>query len=351
MTKRFDGRDEPILDPDIPIIDSHHHLFDNPRLRYLFDDYLEDCRLGHRIVASVYIEANAFKRPDGPEALRPIGEIEFANGVAAMSASGLYGDLRACSAIAGNADFTLGDEIGWLLDRAMAAAPERFRSVRQIIVEHPSNVPFRTFFTGKPPSGTYHHPKFRDGVKQLALRGLHFEATGFHLQLPEIAKLADAFPNTIFILNHMTVAMGMEMGAQERVELAEDWRRSLREIARRPNVLCKIGGLGMPTWGFGFENRPDPIGYRELADVWRPYVESAVEIFGAHRCMLESNFPADSHSCGFVPIWNALKHIVSGYSASEKRQLFYKTAADTYRIDLTSLKMNDNPLDATVQLL
>jgi L-fuconolactonase len=345
MTKRLDGRDEPIIDPDIPIIDAHHHLFDFPSLRYMFDDYLADTQGGHRVVASVYVEAKAFMRADGPEGLRPLGEIEFANGVAAMSASGAYGDLRACAAIAGYADLRRGEEVGWLLDRALAAAPERFRSVRQIIMEHPSDAPFRYFFTGRPPSGTYQHPKFREGFRQLAMRGLAFEATGFHLQIPEIAKLADAFPHTTIILNHMTVAMGLDMNAEAKAALFKDWQASLRDIARRPNVLCKIGGLGMPTWGFGFEDRPDSIGYQELADTWRPFVESAIEIFGSDRCMFESNFPPDGRSCGYVPLWNALKHIVVGASAREKADLFYRTAARVYRIDLSELKMDNNPLE------
>ena len=345
MTKRFDGRDEPIIDPDIPIIDCHHHLFDHPSLRYMFEEFREDAQGGHRIVASVFIEAKSFLRPDGPEVLRPLGEIEFANGVGAMSASGLYGDLRACAAIVGYADLRMGDQIGWLLDRAMSTAPERLRGIRQIIMEHPSEAPYRFFFTGRPPSGTYNHPGFRDGLRQLALRGLTFEATGFHVQMPEIAKIADAFPNMTVVLNHMTVAMGLDMGSEERKALFADWREALRDIARRPNVLCKIGGLGMPTWGFGFENRSQPVHSSELAEIWRPFVETAIEAFGTDRCMMESNFPPDARSCGYVPLWNALKTIVSGASTFEKANLFYKTAARTYRIDLGTLKMENNPLE------
>lgn len=334
MSKRLEGRDEPILDPDIPIIDAHHHLFDKPALRYMLDDFLEDARAGHRIVASVYVETGSFHRADGPALLRPLGEVEFANGVGAMCDSGHYGDIRACAAIVGFADLRLGDQVGWLLDRAQATAPDRFRGVRQITMEHPSDAPFRFFFTGRPPAGVFQHPEFRKGFRQLAQRGLTYDATGFHLQLPDIAALADAFPDTSIIINHMTVAMGLEMGSGERAELFRQWREALRETARRPNIVCKVGGLGMPIWGFGLQERGDAISYRDLAETWRPFVETAIELFGTRRAMMESNYPPDSRSCGYVPLWNALKHIVSGATPAEKADLFHRTAARVYRIAL-----------------
>lgn len=336
MNKRLDGRDEVILDPDLPIIDAHHHLFDHPQMRYMYEEFREDAEAGHNIVASVFIEAKSFLRPDGPEVLRPLGEIEFANGVAAMAASGAYGGLRACAGIVGFADFRLGDDVGWLLDRAMAAAPDRLRGMRQIIMEHHSDAPYRYFFTGRPPSGTYHHPKFRDGVRQLAQRGLIFEATGFHGQLPDIAAIADAFPDMTVILNHMTIVMGLDMSAEQRADLFRDWREKLTDIARRPNVQCKIGGFGLPFWGLGLEGREDAIGYEELAEAWRPMVETAIELFGPDRCMMESNFPPDARTCGYVPLWNAFKHITRDCSASERAALFHDTAARTYRLDLPS---------------
>ena len=136
----------------------------------------------------------------------------------------------------------------------------------------------------------------------------------------------------------MTVAMGLEMNTQQREELFREWRESLRDTAKRPNVVCKIGGLGMPIWGFGFDERKDAVGYKELAKAWRPFVESAIELFGTNRCMMESNFPPDGRSCGYVPTWNALKHIVAASSDNEKADLFHRTAARVYRIDLSSIE-------------
>jgi predicted TIM-barrel fold metal-dependent hydrolase len=333
MSKRFDGRDEPIIEPDLPIIDAHHHLFERPGLRYLLDDYLADTRLGHRIVASVYMEILAFARPHGPAHLRPLGEIEFANGVAAMAASGFYGPCRVAAAIVGQADLREGDGVGELLDLAIQRAPERFRGIRMITMDHPSPAPFR-HVTNKPPSGSLHHPQFRKGFAHLARRGLSFDAAVFSLQLGDIAELADAFPATPIVLNHGGMAMGLEMPAEERLALLPPLRASLRDLALRPNVTCKIGGFGMPLWGFGLseDDRAESVGYRELAAAWAPYVEAAIDAFGPARCMMESNFPVDGRTCGFVPLWNALKYIVRAYTPAEKAALFHDTAARVYRV-------------------
>lgn len=327
------SRDEVILDPDLPIIDSAHHLFDRPALRYMLDDYLADVRAGHRIVASIYVETLAFTRPDGPEHLRPLGEIEFANGIGAMSASGIYGDCRICAAIVGHADLRFGAKIGELLDQALARAPERFRGVRQITIEDDSDAPFR-YVTNRPARGIMKHPEFRAGFQEVASRGLVFEAAVFHHQLDEIAELADAFPDTSIVVNHVGQGMSMDMDAQGRAEVLAKLRIALRELGRRENVTCKIGGLGLPFWGFNLEKRTDPIGYLELAEVWAPYVEAAIEAFGAERCMMESNYPPDGRSAGFVPLWNAFKHITRGARAHERAALFHDTAARVYRLSL-----------------
>jgi L-fuconolactonase len=334
--KRLEGRDEPILEPDLPIVDAHHHLFDRPALRYMLEDYLGDAGAGHRIVASTYVETQAFVRPDLPELLRPVGEVEFANGVAAMSASGIYGAARVCAAIVGYADLRLGDAVAELLDRSLQAAPARFRGIRQITIEDPSERSYR-FMTQPPPRGIMKSPGFRPAFRHLASRGLSFDAAVFHHQLPEIAELADAFPESTIILNHMGVAMAMDLDAQGQAEVFRAWREALLDVARRPNVVCKVGGLGMPFWGFRFETRPETVGYQELANEWKPFVETSIEAFGVDRCMMESNFPPDGRSCGFVPLWNALKYIVRGSSQSEKAALFHRTAARVYRIDLPQL--------------
>ncbi len=333
-TKRQEGRDEPIIDADLPIVDAHHHLFDLPGNRYMADDYASDAQAGHNIVASIYCEAQVFSRSRGPEWMKPIGEVEFANGVGAMHSTGVYGDARICAGIIGHANLTFGSKVGELLDRCLEAAPDRFRGVRHVTLDYPDGRPFRYIMTFRPPSGILESDEFPHGLAELEKRGLTFDAAIFNPSLPMLTALVDRFPKLTFVLNHMGTAIGVDMTADERAEVFRTWSASLREIARRPNVVCKIGGLGMPMWGFRFEERDDVISYKELADVWRPYVETAVEAFGTERSMMESNFPPDGRSCGYVPLWNALKYITRNYTPSERRNLFSATATRIYRLDL-----------------
>ena len=336
------GRDEPIIDPDLAIIDAHMHLFDRPPLgdrpplRYMLDEYLADARAGHRIVASVYVEIMAFVRKEGPEVLRPLGEIEFANGVGAVAASGVYGDCRACAGIVGYADLRLGDEVAQLLDRAMELAPERFRGIRQCTNFSTNEAPYR-FITNRPPRDAMQHPGFRAGFAQLAKRGLTFDAAMFHHQLQDVVDLADAFPESTIVVNHCGHALAMELDDQGRTAVFRQWRDLMKKVASRPNVYCKVGGMGLPMWGFRLEERHDPIGYLELAKIWRPWVESSIEAFGPARCMMESNYPPDGRSAGFVPLWNALKHIVRAASPDDKAAMFHGTAAKVYRLSIPGL--------------
>jgi L-fuconolactonase len=333
FNKLKEGRDEPILEPDIPIIDAHHHLFDRPHLRYMLDDYLGDVNCGHKIIGSVYIETQAFARPDGPEELRPIGEVEFASGMAAIMKSGLYGPCRIAAAIVGFADMTLGDRVAATLDAALAIASHRFRGVRQVALAHPNEAVLR-FLTHKPAPDLLKSPAFRSAFRQLGLRGLSFDATVFHHQLPELAQVAAQYPDTTIVLDHVGLAAVTTPSPEDRAEAFQSWRRNMRDLARNPNVFCKIGGLGTSYWGFGFHERSGVIGYQEAASAWKPYVETAIEAFSAERCMMESDYPNDGRSCGFVPLWNALKYIVKDYSADEKAALFHGTAQKVYHIDL-----------------
>jgi L-fuconolactonase len=329
--KRYDGSDEPILDPDLTIVDAHFHLYDRPASRYLFEDYLESVGAGHKIVSSVYVETLAFARADGPEIMRGLGEIEFANGVAAMAASGRYGACRVAEAIVGHARLSAGDGIAEYLDRAIELAPGRLRGVREVALDHERPEAFR-YIPLRPPAGLLRSEVFRDGYQHLGSRGLSFDAAVFDTQLGDLADLADRFPDTAIILNHMGFAMAIDLDAVGRSEVFARWRNAMRDLAQRANVSCKIGGLGLPPWGFGFEARQDVIGFRELAEVWAPYIETAIDCFGPDRSMMESDFPPDARSCGFVPLWNALKYAVRDFSSDEKTALFSETARRAYRM-------------------
>ena len=175
---------------------------------------------------------------------------------------------------------------------------------------------------------------FRRGMAQLAPLDLNFDGWLFHHQLGEFADLAAAFPDMPMILNHVGGPLGVGRFAGHRQEVFEEWRKAMAEVARRPNVLVKIGGLGMLYYGFDFHARPEPPHSSELAEAWAPYVLECIELFGPSRCMFESNFPVDKQSCSYRSLWNAFKRITRDFSPDDKAALFSQTAAKTYRIAL-----------------
>jgi len=322
---------EPALEPALPIIDPHHHLWDTPqRGLYLLPELLADLGGGHNVVATVFLECQAMFREGGPEELRPLGEVEFVNGIAAMSASGHYGKTRVCEAIIGWADLMLGARAGEVLQAEITAGGGRFRGVRYGTSWDDSIV---GRFVSRPiPPKRLGDPKFREGFAELGKLGLSFDSWHFHPQLPDLVDLARAFPDTTIIVDHVGGVLGVGPYAGRSADILPVWRKSIAALAELPNVNVKLGGLGMTSFGFGFHERDTPPSSQELADTWRPYVETCIEAFGPGRCMFESNFPPDKQSCGYTELWNAFKRITAGASADEKKALYSGTAARVYRM-------------------
>lgn len=321
---------EEILEPELPIVDPHHHLWDRPGHRYLLPELLADTGSGHRVLATVFVDCMAFYRAAGPAELRALGEVEFANGVAAMAASGLYGPTQACAGIVSFADLARGAAAGEVLDAMVAAGNGRFRGVRHAGAWDAS--PEIHNAHTRPPAGLYADPAFRAGFAQLAPRGLSFEAWQFHPQLPEVTALAQAFPDTAIVLNHIGGVLGIGPYAGQADATFSTWRMQLAELARCENVCVKLGGLGMRTGVFDFHLRAQPPGSSALAEAWRPWIEACIEAFGPARCMFESNFPVDKVSTGYAVLWNAFKRLAAGASADEKTALFSGTAQRVYRL-------------------
>lgn len=321
---------EEALEPGLPIVDPHHHLWQRAGNDYMFHDLLADTRTGHNIVATVFVDCHSMYRKEGPAELRCVGETEFANGVAAMSASGIYGDLRACAAIVSHADLRLGSAAGKVLDAQMAAGNGRFIGIRYQtgLDKDPGLRATRT----NPTPGLMADRTWREGFAELARRDLTFDAWLYHPQLAEVGDLAAAFPDTPIVLDHVGGPLGYASYATRHEEVFATWKRSMAELARRPNVFVKVGGLGMAMGWFDFYERPSPPGSQELADAYRPWVETCIEIFGAERCMFESNFPVDKITSGYGVLWNAFKRLTIGASASEKAALFAGTARKVYRL-------------------
>jgi L-fuconolactonase len=339
QTEHASSIEEAPLDPKRAIVDPHHHLWEiraapgamHVAQSFLLPELLETInRSGHHLTHTVFVECHAMYRAQGSDDLRPVGEIEFANGIAAMSASGGYGPCRIAAGMVGSANPRLGARVAPVLEALVAAGGGRFRGVR-----------FTTAFSeagmfGGPcdarTKGLMKDPMFRQAVGVLARMGLNLDIWCFHTQLNELVDLAAAFPGLTIILDHLGTPETLGTYAGREAEARAEWESRIAELAQYPNVVVKLGGLGM--------NLAEPIGRdprnassATLAAEWRPYIETCIEAFTPQRCMFESNFPPDNASGTYGALWNAFKRIAADYSEDEKTALFSATAKRVYRLD------------------
>jgi L-fuconolactonase len=328
----LDRRKEAILEPDLPIVDPHHHLWDRPGWRYMLDDLLADTNAGHNIVATVFVQCRSMHRAGGPEAMKPVGETEFVNGAAAMSASGNYGKTKLCAGIVGTADLRLGAAVEPVLEAHIRAGGGRFRGIRHINAWDADQTVMNPGYA--PPPGMLGLPAFREGFSRLAPLGLSFDAWLYHPQIDELTSLAQAFPGTRIVLNHVGGPLAIGAYAGKRDEIFPVWAASIRKLAKLENVHVKLGGIGMRINGYDFHEKADPPSSETLAAAWKPYIDTCIEAFGPSRCMFESNFPVDKGSYSYAVYWNACKLLTKGMGAGERADLFCGTAARFYRLEV-----------------
>jgi predicted TIM-barrel fold metal-dependent hydrolase len=324
---------ETALEPSLPICDPHHHLWaqrhEPPAYqRYLLPDLAADIRdSGHNIRSTVFIEVKAFYRTDGPEEMRPLGEVVQVNAVADEAAAGKHGPKKIAAAIVGHADLKLGERVAPVLE-AMRAASPRFRGIR-----HSAGWDASPLLARRDIQGVMSSPQYRAGARVLARMGLTLDNSLYHTQLDELAEFARAVPELTIVLNHIggLVRVGPYVGRDH--EVLADWRRGIAAVAACPNVVLKLGGVGQKRFGFDWLTRAQPIGSEELARTLAPLMNYCIEQFGPKRCMFESNFPVDKVSYGYTIVWNAFKRLSNDYSASERAALFHDTATRVYRIE------------------
>ncbi len=321
---------EPVLEPDLPIIDTHHHLWDRAGHRYFLDELLADVRTGHDVIATVFVECDAMYRAHGPAEMRPVGETEFVAGLAAMSDSGRYGPTRVAAGIVGFADLTLGDRVEPVLEAHVRAGGGRFRGVRHSAAWDADEV------IGNSRTATGPHlmarADFRAGLRRLTALGLSLDAWQFHPQLPDTIDLARAVPDANIIDGHCGGPLGYGVYAGKKDDVFASWKTHIAELARCENVTMKLGGMMMRLAAYDYGALPAPPSSAQLADHWRPYLETCIERFGARRCMVESNFPVEKMGIGYAALWNALKRVTAKASADEKRAIFSGTAERVYRL-------------------
>ncbi len=321
-----DVADETLLEPDLAICDPHHHLWRRPNNPYLRDDFLRDASGGHRIVSSVAVECGAMYRDGGPPELRPVGETEFLESIAAEN-SRAGSDTAVAASIVAYADLTLGDGVAGVLEAHRKASPGRLRGIRFSTMWDASDS-----FRSVPRPGLLREAAVRKGFACLQPHGLSFDAWLYHSQLPELVELARNFPEVPIILDHIGGPLGLGPYEGRRTEVFQTWSGDMTALSSCPNIVLKLGGVGSLRSGYDWHQRALKPGSTELAEAMRPYFEFCIEKFSADRCMFESNFPVDRISYSYVSVWNAFKIMSRGYSAEERKALFHDTAARVYRL-------------------
>ncbi|MBK9609779.1 MAG: amidohydrolase family protein [Betaproteobacteria bacterium] len=324
---------EQALESGLPIVDAHHHLYGGATDAnfYRKEDLQRDVGGGHRIIGTVYVEGyGAGWRQTGPEALRPVGEVERIINIAGTPMESPEGSCQVAAGIVAHADLTQGDAVEEVLHAHLAAAKGRLRGIRHHTA-HADGLVGR-FIKVPPKPHLMADPSFRKGFARLGPSGLGYDAWIYHHQLGELIDLADAFPDTAIVLDHVGGVIGVGEPTSRRAAVRARWAQDLRDLAARDNVRVKLGGMGMPVFGFGFEDRERPAGSAELAQAWQPLIDVCIDAFGTRRCMFESNFPVDQQSCGYIELWNAFKLASRALSPDERSDLFYRTACRIYRL-------------------
>ena len=319
---------EDILEPELPIIDPHHHLWLRSGYAYFMPELAADLASGHNIVATVFAECHSMYRQEGPPEQQSLGETEFVRGQAAMSAGGDFGSARACDVMFGNVDLTLGGAVEPLLEQHIEVSGGRFRGVRLSSGWHADD----RLHNVAPQPHLLLDPQVMEAAGVIKRLGLSLDCWLYHPQLDEVAQLADAQPELSIILNHVgsPILGGPYRGKANAV--FKDWKAAIERLSKRDNVFVKLGALPIRMPSFDGD-RTLPPGSEEVARAWRPWMETCIEAFGPDRSMYESNFPVQKRWCSYQVCWNAFKRISAGASATEKSQLFSGAAARAYRIE------------------
>jgi predicted TIM-barrel fold metal-dependent hydrolase len=323
----YERAPEPILEPDLPICDGHHHLWldrGHTGSRYALEDLKADVTTGHNVLRTVFVECHSQYRTDGPVEMRPVGEVEF---VAEAAEESTRTPGPAIEGIVGHADLTLGDAVADVLHALDEAGRGRFRGIR-----HNTAWDAAPMGNNAPRAAMLAEPELRRGARTLGQLGFSYDAMAYFTQLPELVDLARDCPDVSIVANHLGIPIAGGPYRGKADEVRATWRQNLGELATCPNVVLKCGALIRPLSGDRWDKRGIKASSEEIAAAWGDDVRFAVDTFGPARCLFESNFPVDKACFDYVELWNGFKRIAAGYSPAEKLDLFHNTAARAYRL-------------------
>lgn len=301
------------------ICDAHHHLWSRPASHYVVDDLRADLLTVPQVTRTVFVECGAWYRETGPGHLRSVGETEW---VAANTTA-------VTQAIVGATDLRLGTLAAEALDAHVDAGQGRFRGIRQMATWDAS--PLIKPTDPDPGPSLLLDPDFRRGFAALARRGLSFDAWVFFPQLPEVVDLARAFPDATIVLDHIGGPIGVGPYTDRGAVVAR-WQDLMVDVAACPNVVVKLGGIGMPIYGLGWHKRPTPPTAEEVAASWRDPIRWCIEHLGVGRCLFESNFPVDRFSIDYPTVWAVFDLVTTDLLTTERAALFHDTACAVYRL-------------------
>lgn len=318
---------EEIIDPDRDIVDPHHHLWAWQSMSpYLLEELWADTSSGHAVSQTVYMECGWAYHKDGPDHLKVVGETAFVADVA-KEASGSP-EKAQIAGIISHADLRSPD-LSETLDAHEQAGKGLFRGIRQAGARDFDDA---LTIPGRAPENLYADEAFLRGMTELGKRGLTYDTWQYHHQLPALIALARAIPDTTIILDHLSTPLGVGGYEGKRDAIFARWKDDMAELAQCPNMHLKLGGFAMPDNGWGYLAQDTPPNSDQMLKDQGPWYTHALDLFGADRCMFESNFPVDRASVSYPVLWNFFKKLVADRPEEEKNLLFSDTARRVYRL-------------------
>jgi len=323
---------EDVVLPSLPVVDTHHHLWDHPGLRYLPPELAADLNTGHNVIGTIHLDCEMAYRTHGPEQFKPVGETEFVGGEHMQSQSGLYGSADIAGVSVGYADLSLGATVREVLDAHVSARLGRFKDVRLQSCWDPSNA-IRNGQAGDRPRVLL-DAAVRFGLAVIDDMSLTFDSYLLLTQPDELARPADAPPGLTIVMDHCGGPLADGPYAEHRSEHYATWLRGIQDVAKRPDVTGTLGGILNRTDIFDYLNADQAPSSEQPAYLWRQWIEPCIEAFGAGVCMFESNYPLENVDVGSTTLWNTFERLAADATDDERSALFSGTATRVYTIDV-----------------